>query len=298
MQKQGAMKILFVINPKSGKKKKEDWEAQIREYFKTSEHTMEFYLLTGKNDTTSVAHHLETVKPDRVVAVGGDGTVKMVAELLQGSDIPLAIIPAGSANGMAKELQIPVSLPEALDIALTGKPHKIDAIRINGEEICIHLSDMGLNAMLVKYFEGSGRRGMWGYGRALVRVLWSKQKMYATISTDSGNIKRKAFMVVLANARKYGTGGNINPEGSIEDGRFEVVILRKLNLVEMLKALMTERAFDPQKIEVISTTKARIHTTRRHYFQVDGEYKGRVREVRADILPQALYIVLPEEDEA
>lgn len=294
MQKQGAMKILFVINPKSGRKKKEDWEAQIREYFKTSEHSMEFYVLTGKNDTTSVAHHLETVKPDRVVSVGGDGTVKMVAELLKGSAIPLGIIPAGSANGMAKELQIPVSLPEALHIAIHGEPRKIDAIRINKEEICIHLSDMGLNAMLVKYFEGSGRRGMWGYGRSVLRVLWWKQKMYATITTDSGTIKRKAFMVVLANARKYGTGGNINPEGSIVDGKFEVVILRKLNLIEMLKALLTERAFDPEKIEVISTTKAHIHTLRRHYFQVDGEYKGRVREVRAEILPHALYIVMPE----
>lgn len=288
------MKILFVINPKSGTKKKEDWEAQIREYFKTSEHTMEFYLLTGKNDATSVAHHIETVKPDRVVSVGGDGTVKMVGELLQGTDIPLGIIPAGSANGMARELEIPVSLPEALTIAIEGKPRKIDAIRINGKEICIHLSDMGLNAMLVKYFEGSGSRGMWGYGRALLRVLWWKQKMYATITTDGGTVKRKAFMVVLANARKYGTGGNINPEGSIEDGFLEVVVLRRLNLVELLKALMTDRAFDPEKIEVIKTKRAHIHTLRRHYFQVDGEYKGRVREVRAEILPGALYIVMPE----
>ena len=298
MQKEQAMKILFIINPKSGKRKKEDWEAQIREFFKTSEHTMEFYVLTGKNDTTSVAHHLETVKPDRVVSVGGDGTIKMVAELLKGTNIPLGIIPAGSANGMAKELQIPVSLPEALHIALNGKPQKIDTIQVNKEEICIHLSDMGLNAMLVKYFEGSGKRGMWGYGRALVRVLWWKQKMYATITTDHGTIKRKAFMVVLANARKYGTGGNINPEGSLTDGFFEVVILRKLNLIEMFKALLTEKAFDPDKIEVIKTTKAHIHTLRRHYFQIDGEYKGRVREVRAQILPQALYIVVPEEQES
>lgn len=293
MQKEEAMKILFVINPKSGKRKKDDWEAQIREFFKTSHHSMEFYLLTGKNDATSIAHHIDTVSPDRVVSVGGDGTVKMVAELLKGTDIPLGIIPAGSANGMAKELQIPVSLPEALDIAINGVPHKIDAIRVNKEELCIHLSDMGLNAMLVKYFEGSGKRGMWGYGRALLRVLWWKQKMYSTITTDHGTIKRKAFMVVLANARKYGTGGNINPDGNLEDGFFEVVVLRKLNLIEMFKGLLTEKSFDPNKIEVIKTTKAHIHTLRRHYFQVDGEYKGRVREVRAEIVKHALYIVVP-----
>jgi diacylglycerol kinase (ATP) len=288
------MNILFVINPKSGTRSKGGWEAQIREYFKTSEHTMEFYLLNGKNDATSITHHIEAVKPDRVVSVGGDGTVKMLAELLEGSSIPLGIIPAGSANGMAKELQIPVNPEGALNIALHGKPRKIDTIRINDGELCIHLSDMGLNAMLVKYFEGSGRRGMWGYGRSLLRVLWFKQKMYATITTDQGTIKRKAFMVVVANARKYGTGGNINPDGSIEDGYFEVVVLRKLNLAELLKALLTERSFDPNKIEVIRTTKAHIHTLRRHYFQVDGEYKGRIRDLRAEIRPHSLYIVMPD----
>lgn len=289
------MKILFVINPKSGSRSKVQWESQIREYFKTSEHTMEFYLLTGKSDAVSVGHHIDSSKPDRVVAVGGDGTVKMIAELLKGTSIPLAIIPAGSANGMAKELGVPVNVQEALHIALHGEPHKIDAIWINNSEMCIHLSDIGLNAMLVKYFEGSGHRGMWGYARSVVRVLWWKQKMYATITTDHGTIKRKAFMVVLANARKYGTGGNINPEGNLEDGFFEVVVIRKLNLIEVLKALLTNRSFDPNRIEVIKTTKVHIQTLRRHYFQVDGEYKGRVRELRAQILPHSIYMILPKE---
>jgi diacylglycerol kinase (ATP) len=295
MQKEGAMKILFVINPKSGGKPKNNWEPRIREYFNSSEHTMEFYLLSGKNDATSVAHHVETLCPDRVVSVGGDGTVKMVAEVLRGTSIPLGIIPAGSANGMAKELEIPTDLDEALDIAVYGTPTQIDAIHINQNELCIHLSDMGLNAMLVKYFEGYKKRGMWGYGRSLLRVLWWKQKMYATITTDHGTVKRKAFMVVVANARKYGTGGNINPNGDVADGVFEVVILRKLNLIEVFKALLTEKSFDPNRIEVIKTTKVHIRTRRRHYFQIDGEYKGRVREVRAEILPHSLYVVLPEE---
>jgi YegS/Rv2252/BmrU family lipid kinase len=296
MQKEGPMKILFIINPKSGGKAKGDWEAQIREYFKTSEHTMEFYVLTGQSDSTSVGHHIETLQPDRVVSVGGDGTVKMLAELLKGTSIPLGIIPGGSANGMAKELGIPASLEESLDIAVNGIPKRIDAICINDQELCIHLSDIGLNAMLVKYFEGYKKRGMWGYGRALLRVLWWKQKMRTSITTDDGTIRRKAFMVVIANARKYGTGGNINPEGNVADGVFEVVILRKLNLIEVFKALLTNKSFDPNRIEVKKTTKVIIRTRRRHYFQVDGEYKGRVREIRAEILPHALYVVLPPEE--
>src|SRR6476661_3903158 len=107
MHNQQPLKLLFVINPVSGGKEKQDWEASIREYFKEIPHMAEFYLLNGQSDKRSLQHYIETLSPDRVVAVGGDGTVKMVTELLKDTSIPLGIIPAGSANGMAKELAIP-----------------------------------------------------------------------------------------------------------------------------------------------------------------------------------------------
>jgi YegS/Rv2252/BmrU family lipid kinase len=288
------MKLLFIINPVSGGKEKTDWEEQIRTYFKASPHDMDFFLLTGESDEVSVRYHLESVKPDRVVAVGGDGTVKMVAEVLQGlKTIPLAIIPAGSANGMARELDIPLDVNEALDVAVNGREQPIDLIRINDKESCIHLSDLGLNAMLVKYFEKSKKRGMWGYGKATFRVLWEKQKMYVTIHTDEETYRRKAYMVVLANARKYGTGANINPDGDVSDGYFEVVVVRKLNLIEMYKSLLTNKSFHPNRIEVFKTKKASISTLKKAYFQVDGEYRGKITQLDACIAPAQLTIMMP-----
>jgi len=289
------MKLLFVINPISGGKAKSDWESSIRQYFQTSPHEMEFFILTGRGDESSVKRHIELVKPDRVVAVGGDGTVKLVAEIIQNKNIPLAIIPAGSANGMARELNIPVSVDEALEIAVNGVVRPIDVILINDKEICIHLSDIGLNAMLVKYFEASKKRGMWSYGKAIFRVLWEKQKMHVTISTDEAQIKRKAYMVVLANARKYGTGANINPEGDIADGYFEIVIVRKLNVIEILKSILTNRTFEKRRIEVVKTRKAAISVLKRAYFQVDGEYRGKVTELTASIATGRIQLLQPPE---
>ncbi|RYZ21355.1 MAG: diacylglycerol kinase family lipid kinase [Chitinophagaceae bacterium] len=293
MQKEGQLRILFVINPVSGGKGKSDWETQIRDSIRDSVHEMDFFLLTGEDDESSVRHHIERVRPDRVVAVGGDGTVKLVAGLLRGTSIPVGILPAGSANGMARELGLPLDAPSALKVVMEGRPKAIDLIEINGSEACIHLSDLGLNAMLVKYFEGSKGRGMWGYGRAVLRVLWQKQKIHATISTDGQTVNRDAYMIVLANARKYGTGANINPEGDLSDGRFEVVVVRRLNLVEILKALFTNRSFDASKIEVIHAQRVEISTRKRSYFQVDGEYRGKTRKVTAAILPGALTLMLP-----
>jgi YegS/Rv2252/BmrU family lipid kinase len=293
MHNQQTLKLLFVINPVSGGKEKNDWETSIRDYFKDIPHIAEFYLLTGGNDKSSLQHYIQTITPDRVVAVGGDGTVKMVTELLKETSIPLGIIPAGSANGMAKELAIPLVIEEAIKIIMEGKSEKVDCIKINEEEICIHVSDIGLNAMLVKYFEKSKKRGMWGYGKAIFKVLWEKQKMAVTITTDEGTVKRQAYMVALANARKYGTGANINPDGNVSDGKFEIIIVRKLNVLEIFKAIFTDRSFRPEKIEVFSTTNLEMEIHRKAYFQVDGEYKGKVKSIKARILPGAINVMLP-----
>lgn len=287
------MKLLFVINPVSGGKEKRDWEEQIRQYFKTSPHEMEFFILTGKSDAVSVAHHIESVNPERVVGVGGDGTVKMIAEIVKGKDKPLAIIPAGSANGMAKELGIPLNVNEALKAAVHGVVKPIDTIHINDEETCIHLSDIGLNAMLVKQFEKSKKRGMWNYVIAFFKVLWKKQRMHLTIKTDTETFERHAFMVVIANATKYGTGAVINPEGDIADGRLEVVVVRRLNVLELLKMLITRKPFHPNRIEVFSTKTLEITARHKAYFQVDGEYRGKITRLKAVIEPGALQVMLP-----
>ncbi|HUQ96481.1 MAG TPA: diacylglycerol kinase family protein [Chitinophagaceae bacterium] len=294
MQKDTVLKILFVINPVSGGKEKRDWEEKIRTFFKQSPHNMEFYILTGESDEASVQYHIKSINPDRVVGVGGDGTIKMLAEMLYHTPLPLGIIPAGSANGMAKELGIPVDIDTALDIVLNGDVTPIDVIKIDDKEICIHLSDLGMNAMLVKQFESSEGRGMWGYGKAVFRMLLKKQKMYVTIQTDTETVKRKAYMVAIANATKYGTGATINPEGNVSDGLFEVVVVRKLNVVEMAKAILTDKSFDPSKIEIFKTKTAVLSTLHRAYFQVDGEYRGRVKKVKATVQSGCLHVVLPQ----
>ncbi len=292
-----ALKILFVVNPISGGKVKHDWEAAVRNQLQQTPHQPEFYLLQGKEDLRSIQYHIERARPDRVVAVGGDGTVKLLASVLKETPIPLGILPAGSANGMAKELGIPLDPVAALNVVTNGRAVPIDMIRINEEEICIHLADIGLNAMLVHDFEKSESRGMWGYGRSVFRMLWKKQKMRVRISTDAGEVKRNAFMVALANARKYGTGANINPDGHVADGKFEVVVVRKLNVVEIIKAIFTNRSFHPDKIEVFSTTQADIRVQRPFYFQIDGEYRGKTAGIQARILPGLIRMLVPADGE-
>jgi len=289
-------KILFVVNPIAGGTEKKDWETAIREFFKDSTYTIEFYIQSGQNDKPSIVHHIERFNPGKVVAIGGDGTVKMVAEIVKETPMILGIIPAGSANGLAKELGIPVDVNEAVKIILTGREGKLDAIKINEEELCFHISDVGLNALLVKYFAASKVRGMWGYARSLFKMLWNKKKMRVSIQTDTETIKRKAYMVALANAEKYGTGAVINPHGDVADGEFEIVVVRKINLGQVFKAVTARKNFNPKHVEVFRTKNVILTFQQKAPFQVDGEYQGKIASLKARMLPGIVNLMLPKGD--
>ncbi len=288
------LKLLFVINPVSGGRSKESWETGIKDYFRQTQHNIEIFHTSGKNDKESIGFWIQSWRPDKVVAVGGDGTLKLVAEVVIDTGIPVCIFPAGSANGMARELQMPTTLEDCIHVLLHGSPKYVDIIRLNQENVCIHLSDIGLNAQLVKYFEENDVRGKIGYAREVFRVLWRRRLIQVSIKRDNTIFHRSAFMVVLANARMYGTGARINPLGNMQDGLFEVVILRKLSVIELIKMLFFNRPFNTKKIETIQAESVTIEVRGKAYFQVDGEYLGKTRRISAQTQRNALVLLFPD----
>jgi diacylglycerol kinase (ATP) len=112
---------------------------------------------------------------------------------------------------------------------------------------------------------------------------------------DGEETRCEAAMVVIANATMYGTGVKINPEGRLDDDVFEIILVKKYSVLEILKMKFTNLNFNPENIELFKTKKLTIHSKHRAHFQVDGEYMGRVKTVEAQIIPDAIQIiVLPE----
>ncbi|HXS56007.1 MAG TPA: diacylglycerol kinase family protein [Hanamia sp.] len=292
MEPSSELDILFVLNPVSGGRKKIDWEPLIRNYFKSLSLRIEFFVLEGKDDASSIQYWIKKLSPTKVVAVGGDGTISLVAKQLLGSSICMGILRGGSANGMATELNIPVDPDLAMNVIANGKVQICDIIKINDDDICIHLSDVGLNARLIKYFDKGSFRGMWGYARVFLKILWQGQLLKVQIVADNLDITVSAYMIVIANASKYGTGAVINPNGLIHDGKFELVIVRRISIIEFIKLFLNNKPFNPDKVEIFQTTKAVITTKKLIHFQVDGEYKGKVKNVRAEIIPSAINLLI------
>ncbi len=287
------MTILFVINPHSGGSSHNEWESLINDFFDPYNFQCLFYYLEDRDEEASIKHLIEKFKPATIVAVGGDGTVSIVAKVVLTTNISLGIIPAGSANGMAKELNIPENPAAAMKIIASGHTRNADVIEINAQHICLHLSDIGLNARLIKHFEEGRLRGKLGYATKVLKTLWKKSNMKVTVRIGREESTHIALMVVLANATKYGTGAVINPEGNLYDGQFEVVVMRKLSVSELLKMWFNPRPFNPKKIKIYKATSVTVETKRAVHFQVDGEYLGKTRYVNAHILPAQLKLLVP-----
>ena len=285
------MKLQFIINPGSGSHDI-DLKEVITSHFANGRADVVIYELPDNCSLEKIKKEIESVQADRVIAVGGDGTLKLVASCLLKSQVPIGIIPAGSANGMAKELGIPTNISEALDLIAHGTPKQIHVIKID-DEICIHLADLGFNAYLVKKFDTLPQRGMWGYAKATWHALWNHKRMEVELTIKGEKIKSRAAMVAIANATMYGTGLKINPDGKLDDALFEIILVKDYSYLEILKIWFTRLPFNPKKIEVFQTAAVKIFSRHKAHFQVDGEYIGKVNEISAEVMPQAISVIVP-----
>jgi diacylglycerol kinase (ATP) len=287
------LKFLFIINTGAGSESV-DYKELISEHFSELPHDYDLYELPDNIQEAVLKKKIQASAPDRIIAIGGDGTLKLVAQCQLKSNIPIGIIPGGSANGMAKELGIPLDVHEALDTAVNGKLKKIHVVMVN-DELCIHLSDIGFNAYVIKRFDSLPNRGMWAYAKAAWQAIWHHHKMEVSFTIDGEEICSEAAMVVIANATMYGTGIKINPEGRLDDDVFEIILVKKYSIMEILKLKFTSLPFNPEKIELFKAKRLTIKSTHPTHFQVDGEYMGKVHTIKAHIVPDAIQIIVSAE---
>lgn len=290
-------KILFVINPISGDIDKNYLQEKIEALAAKKQFAFEIQFTKGKNDQRLITEAIRKFAPGKVVAVGGDGTCNLVAKILMNRNILMGIIPLGSANGLAKELQIPQNLDEAMKTIIADKSKAIDLVIINQKHVSLHLADIGINAQVVKRFERDHIRGFAGYAKHFIQELFAARPLKFKVTLDGRKIIKKAYMVVIANATKYGTGAIINPKGSISDGKFEIILIRPYSvwhLFQMVIPFFTRKIHELDYIKSYSGQKATIHNYGKKELQIDGEVIGRLKEINVEINPHALEILVSE----
>jgi diacylglycerol kinase family enzyme len=149
---------------------------------------------------------------------------------------------------------------------------------------------------VVKKFEEENTRGMWGYFKSAWKVLWQHNRLEVKIKSDDAYIIRDAAMVVIANGTKYGNGVVINPLGTLYDRFFEVVIIRKISFAEIFKMRFFSNRLNNEKTELLQTARLELSSKRALHFQVDGEYLGKTKRLVAEIIPDAIAVLVPVVD--
>lgn len=290
-------RYLFVVNPISGGQDKTEVQEQIRSFCLDKGLDFEIWETKKSKSLDQLTQTVEAFTPDIVVACGGDGTVNLVGRVLMGKPIAMAIIPLGSANGMAAELDIPSEPDEALELLIRGRTKKLDVVGINGTYHSFHLSDMGFNATIVENFEKSNIRGQLAYLIFFVKSLFSDHTRTYEFSFPQGKKRLPAAMVVIANGRKYGFGAEVNPIGRPDDGIFEVCIFKKYPwyaFFGMFFRFITGRLRTARYYVVFNTTHLEVTVDRPVELQVDGESKEEITQLQAKILPEKLLTIVPQ----
>lgn len=287
-------RVLLVINPISGGRDKTSTIDDITKILTEKKSESKIYRTSGVHDKEDLTELIGEYRPTRIFVIGGDGTIKLLAEILKDDQIPLAIFPAGSANGLAENLDLPSGIPELTEIGLGAHFVELDTISVNNE-LCLHISDVGLNAALIKNYHEGNIRGKLGYVlQSIPTLIQSDFPFHFKIKKEGRTLHRNAVLLAIANARRYGTGSTINPKGKYDDGLFEILIFKEFNIPEILKTFRENVELSKDFVEIFSTSEVNIECTRNIPFQVDGEYRGEVRKVDAYISPIKIKIAVPK----
>lgn len=287
--------LLFVINPIAGDIDKEELEEEIRDECSSHDIRCEIYRTTGEGDKETIRQKIQSKEFDSVYAVGGDGTVNLVASLLIHTDTPLGIIPLGSGNGLSKDLSIPQDTEEALELVHEHVVRNIDTITLNGHP-SIHLSDLGFNALVVERFCAGETRGPGSYAWIAMQEYMSYEPKNYRIETDAEVFEGTAFMVTIANANAFGSNANINPNGILNDGRFEICLIEpfpKAAGIGILYKLYTDSIDTSVYTRRLSCKWAKIYNLDGEVMHIDGEPIDLGTEVTVEMHPKSLKVILP-----
>jgi len=287
-------KLLLVVNPISGGSGKEQLVEEINDFLSIHDVPFETFTTTGNNDEAKIQKIFDTEAIKTVLVAGGDGTIQLVAKTIEKRDIAMALIPAGSANGLASNLQLPNSVEEQLKIALGNHFIMMDMVSVN-DHLCLHIADLGINAALIQNYENAEIRGKLGYALQTIPTLFESNLPYNfSLELNEKKIETQAVMIAIANANQFGTGAVINPEGKMDDGLFEVLIFKNMDIINILKTLDKDSYRHPEFVESFSTTQAVINCEKSVPLQVDGEFLGDTKSVQVKLLPTKLKVLVPK----
>lgn len=289
-------KILFILNPISGTRKKAQVPHLVRQLLDHKRFNYEI----AETERAFHAHELSKgaaeTGADIIVAVGGDGTVNEVASGLLYTKSALAILPFGSGNGLARHLGIPLDTPGAIRLLNTGQQITIDGAAANGKAFFC-TAGLGFDARIGQVFASTRVRGFGSYLRmALTEYFRFKPHQY-TIKANGQQLGGRYFVVTMANAAQYGNNAFIAPKADIQDGKIDLCLLKPFPPLEVMRLgwqLFNKNIHKNVYMRIIRTDGAEIDCPQAECMHLDGEFVPIKGKLQLRMLPQSLQVMVPQ----
>jgi diacylglycerol kinase (ATP) len=233
---------------------------------------------------------------DRVVVAGGDGTLNLALQALAGTGLPLAILPLGTANNLARTLGIPSTLMEACHLAARGARRAIDLGWVNGRYFFTTAS-LGLSVEITEALTHQSKRrwGVLAYAVAAARVLFRARPFHADITWKGGSRHSRTIQLVIGNGRYYGSALPVAEDAAIDDARLDLYSLEVRHwweLVALIPALHRGRQGEKRAVEALRATEFEVRTKPPLDINVDGEIGART-PAQLRVIPRALEVFAP-----
>lgn len=290
------MQTVVIINPaagwsgaeRSGRQVDLAWQV-LRRY----DPTAEVLVTEGRGDGTRMAREMAAQGCSKIIAWGGDGTVNEVVPIVVEQGITLGIVPAGTGNGLAKELKLDRRPERALVTALKGRPRRIDVGELGGR-MFVNVAGIGFDAHVGRLFNARKQRRPIGYITTTISELFKYTPVEYSIVLGNETHRRRALIVALANSRQYGSGAFIAPQAQLDDGKLQLVVvdaepttLRSLWKARhlYLRSMNRARGVLTQGVESVT-----ILSESDICFHVDGEVMTGPSQLTAKVHPGALRV--------
>lgn len=267
--------IAIIVNPRAGGASSRQAEARVREasaWLTASGLSGQIFVTEARGHAHELATGAVARRDELVIAWGGDGTVNEVASALVETGMRLAIIPAGSGNGLARDLRIPSAAAAALEQARAGRVRAIDAGQVDGRWF-FSIAGIGFDARVAELFdsESGPRRGMRAYARLTAREL---VRYRARDYRIDGRTVRRAFLVTFANASQFGNGARIAPDAQLDDGLLDLVVVEersRLATIANVPRLFTGGVARIRGVSISRIRAATVQADEPMTVHVDGE---------------------------
>jgi len=288
-------KALFIINPISGGKRKDQVPNLIKEILDHTQFEATIvYTERAMHGSDLAKNAIGTY--DYVIAVGGDGTVNEIASAITGTDIALGIIPFGSGNGLARFLGIPMDTAKSIETINAELVETIDSAKLNGQWF-FNLAGMGFDAHIAEVFSHDKKRGFFAYVKSSLQEISNYKTETYYINIDGVDFMREAFMLSIANSSQFGNNAHVSPLASVQDGLLDVCIIKQFPMwrfIEMGIRMFAKTAHKSKYVEII---RGKNITIKRHAdgpIHLDGEPQMMGKEVSIQMVPASLRIITGE----